>query len=73
MLRLGCIYNMIGETLQKLRGNRTQEEVAKALGITRASYAHFEKNRREPNIELLKKISIYYNVTIDFLVFDKRD
>ncbi|SFQ37334.1 Transcriptional regulator, contains XRE-family HTH domain [Psychrobacillus psychrotolerans] len=59
---------MIGERLQVLRGTKTQEEVAGFLKITRASYAHYEKNRREPNISILIKISDYYGVTIDYLV-----
>ena len=38
---------MIGDTLRFLREktNKTQEETAKALGIKRSAYSHFENNR----------------------------
>ena len=58
---------MIGKKLVELRGNKTQEEVAKALGISRARYAHYEQERSEPNLELLEKIANYYKTTIDFI------
>ncbi|AMM95765.1 hypothetical protein UP17_25340 (plasmid) [Peribacillus simplex] len=64
---------MIGEVLQKLRGKRTQEEIANYLGITRASYAHFETNRREPSIEILIKLSEYYQIPVDFILKPRID
>ena len=41
---------MLGDRLKKLRGDgRTQEDVAKAVGVSRAAYSHFENNRNEPD------------------------
>ncbi|WP_077706025.1 MULTISPECIES: helix-turn-helix domain-containing protein [Virgibacillus] len=53
--------------LRKQRGLK-QEEVAKSLNISRARYSHYENNHVEPDIEMLKNLSRFYNVTIDYLV-----
>lgn len=58
----------LGERLKYLRGKRTQEEVAKAIGLSRARYSHYENNRVEPDITILSKMSDYYNVSVDYLL-----
>ncbi|WP_203663740.1 helix-turn-helix domain-containing protein [Lacticaseibacillus sp. 53-4] len=66
---------MLGDRLKKLRGDgRTQEDVAKAVGVSRAAYSHFENNRNEPDNDTLKKLAQYYDVSIDYLLgrTDKR-
>lgn len=60
---------MLGDRLKKLRGDgRTQEDVAKAVGVSRAAYSHFENNRNEPDNDTLKKLAQYYDVSIDYLL-----
>lgn len=59
---------MIGKLLKKLRGDKTQEEVAKNLGLSRARYAHYEQGRSEPNLELIEKFANYFGVTSDYLL-----
>lgn len=60
---------MLGDKLKKLRGDgRTQEDVAKAVGVSRAAYSHFENNRNEPDNDTLKKLAQYYDVSIDYLL-----
>ncbi|MCT6925858.1 helix-turn-helix transcriptional regulator [Metasolibacillus sp.] len=59
---------MIGHKLKKLRGKRTQEEIAHAIGISRASYSHFENGHREPDNEILLKIADLYEVSVDYLL-----
>lgn len=59
---------MIGERLKKLRGKRSQEEVAQQIGISRARLSHYENERSEPDHEILKKIADFYKVTTDFLI-----
>ena len=60
----------IGDRLKQLRANiqKTQEEVAAELGMTRASYSHLENNRNEPDTSTLAKLSSYYGVTSDYLI-----
>lgn len=61
---------MIGDTLRFLREktNKTQEETAKALGIKRSAYSHFENNRNNPDNETLVKMANYFNVSTDYLL-----
>ena len=60
----------IGKRISSLRKgkNLTQEELAKRIGISRAALSHYEKDRREPDSETLKKFADFYNVSIDFLL-----
>lgn len=59
---------MIGERLKHLRGEQTQEEIAKCLGISRARYSHYENGRSEPDIQTLKKLADFFKVTTDYLI-----
>ncbi|MDB4866900.1 MAG: family transcriptional regulator [Cohnella sp.] len=60
----------IGSRIALLRDQRgwTQEKLATSLGISRAALSHYEKNRREPDMETLTKVADLFNVTIDYLV-----
>ena len=59
-----------GERLKTLRNKKgkNQEEVAYSIGISRARYSHYENNHVEPDMDLLKKIAKYYNVSTDYLL-----
>lgn len=46
----------------------TQEEFAKHAGIQRSALSHYEKNRREPDLETLKKIAKALGVTTDYIL-----
>ena len=52
-----------------------QLKVAMDLNISREALSHYENGKREPSIEMLNKLSKYFNVSIDFLIngkdFDK--
>lgn len=60
----------IAHNLKKLRSERglTQIELSKNLNINRATYAHYETGRREPDIETLKLLADYFNVSVDYLL-----
>ena len=62
----------LGEKLIALRGTRTQQEVAEALDIPTGRFGNYERNRNEPDIATLSKIAEYFNVTLDWLLADKR-
>ena len=51
--------------------NKTQEEMAKELGIKKQNYQNYEIGRRNPNFETLIKIADYFKVSIDFLLEHK--
>lgn len=58
------------ENLKHLRARKgqSQQGLADALGITRARYSKYEYGLAEPPIELLVKISAYFEVTVDQLL-----
>ena len=56
--------------LRELRELRkiTQSDVANQLYISRQSYNFYENGQREPNLEMLIKLSDFYQVSIDYLL-----
>lgn len=62
--------SLFSDNLKYLRGKKslTQSGVADDLKITRARLLKYEDGTSQPPIELLKKISNYYHVSIDILV-----
>ncbi|KOP66676.1 XRE family transcriptional regulator [Bacillus sp. FJAT-18019] len=59
-----------GSRIAKLREQKgwTQEELSELIGISRASLSHYEKNRREPNLETLTKLADVFQTTIDQII-----
>ena len=55
------------KNLRKAKG-ATQADVAEALGIKESAYSNYEKDLREPNAVVLKAMSKYFGVTIDYLL-----
>lgn len=63
----------MGEHLKRLKELRlnkkiSQKDIAEYLGITVAAYSLYERGKREPNLDMLKKIAEYFNVSIDYLM-----
>ncbi|MBO5657206.1 MAG: helix-turn-helix transcriptional regulator [Agathobacter sp.] len=58
------------EKLQLLRKNKglTQEELADILYVSRTAISKWESDRGYPNIDSLKRISTYFEVSIDDLL-----
>ena len=58
------------EKLQKLRKERglTQEELARALYVSRTAVSKWESNRGYPGIDSLKAISKFFSVSVDELL-----
>ncbi|HHV73076.1 MAG TPA: helix-turn-helix domain-containing protein [Thermoanaerobacterium sp.] len=61
---------MFGERLSQLRKEKglTQEELAKALNMTRSSLSLYEIGKRDPDTDTLKKIADFFNVSTDYLL-----
>ncbi len=61
------------ECVSRLRRERnlTQNEVSKALALSRQTVSNWEKGTIEPNISVLAKIAAYYGVSADFLLGNK--
>ncbi len=59
----------IGKELVRLRGSRTQEEVAKALGISLSAIGMYERGERIPRDEIKIAIAKYYDTTVQSIFF----
>lgn len=59
-----------GDRLTIYRGEKgfNQKEFASALGITPTRLNYWEKNKREPDVEMLKKIASILEVSTDELI-----
>ena len=56
--------------LKKIRRqkNLNQMKVALDLNISREALSHYENGKRRPDIQMLQRLSAYFNVSIDFLI-----
>ncbi len=48
-----------------------QQKVAMDLNISRESLSYYENGKRSPDIDMLVRLSAYYNVSIDYLITGK--
>ena len=62
---------LIGLKLIRKQKNLNQLKVAMDLNISREALSHYENGKRSPDIQMLKKLSSYFNVSIDFLINGK--
>lgn len=46
----------------------TQRQVAQLLNVVESCYANWEQGRTEPNIDMLRKLTKIFNVTVDELI-----
>lgn len=62
----------LGEKIKELRYKYkiTQKDLANMLNVTRSTICMFETNKRTPTIYILKEISEYFNISIDYLLDD---
>lgn len=59
----------VGKILLDLRGNKTQEEIAIALGITKSSWAMYERGERMPRDEIKVRIAQYFGKSVEELFY----
>ena len=59
--------------LKKIRKekNLNQLKVALDLNISREALSHYENGKRSPDIAMLRRLSDYFGVSIDFLINGK--
>lgn len=58
-------------TLKELRvkKNKTQDQIAKAVGINRAAYSHYENGLRIPKVDVASNLASYFGVMIENIIF----
>ena len=56
--------------LKKIRKNKhlSQQKVAFDLNISREALSYYENGKREPSLNMLLKMSDYFNVSINYLI-----
>ena len=56
--------------LKKIRKQKhlNQQKIAMDLNISREVISYYENGKRNPDIQMLKTLSQYFNVSIDFLI-----
>lgn len=59
----------IGKRLQELRGNKTQETVAKDIGCSISAIAMYERGERIPRDEIKITLANYYGVSVQSLFY----
>ena len=61
---------MIGGKIAELRKEQglNQKELARKIGVSRSALSLYEINRREPDLETVKKIASLFGVTTDYLL-----
>lgn len=60
-----------GKILVELRGNTTQEKVAKDLGIATSTLGMYETERRIPRDSIKMRISEYYHKSVQYIFFNQ--
>ena len=56
------------QRLRELRGMRTQQQMAEAVGVTQASYAQWETGRRHEKLKAFARMCRALNVSADWLL-----
>ena len=67
---------MVGLKNIRKKRNLNQQKVAMDLNISREALSYYENGKREPSLALLRAMSAYFNVSINYLItgeeFQKR-
>lgn len=69
------VIHLFGDRLKELRKNKnlTQEEFGKLFGVAKNTVSYWEANTSKPDIDLVKEIAEYFNVTTDYLLGFNQD
>ena len=62
--------NGYGEKLRTLRGHRSMDEVANAVGISRSAVGMYESEERIPRDDIKIKLAKYFETTVSAIFFD---
>jgi transcriptional regulator with XRE-family HTH domain len=65
---MGEKLGLVGLKMIRKQRKLNQLKVALDLNISREALSHYENGKRSPDIQMLRKLSDYFSVSIDFLV-----
>ena len=71
----GLIMSHFANGLKRLRIERglTQSALAKELNVTQNAIFNWENEKREPNLEMIRKIADYFNTSLVYLLDGKEE
>ena len=61
--------DVIAKRLRELRGERSQTEVAMAIGVTKGAISMYECGDRVPSDDIKVKLADYYGVTVQEIFY----
>lgn len=66
---------MIGETIKKYRKDMklTQDELGGKVGVSGVAIMRYEKNQREPSLEVLQRIAEVFNATVSDILYSDEE
>ena len=66
---------MLNETIRELRKsfNKSQVQMAKDLNVSKQCVSNWENDNIQPSVDMLVKISEYFNVSCDYLLGLSKD
>ncbi len=67
MIRLDA--DVIGKRLKDLRGDRSQQEVADAIGVSKMAISGYESGKRIPKDGAKVALADYYGKTVEQIFF----
>ena len=59
----------VGKRMRNLRGEKSLNDVAQALGVTAMAVSNWERGIRTPSDYMKVKIAQYYGVTVESIFF----
>lgn len=66
---------LLGDKIRDLRKNAryTQNELAERINVTKASISAYERNIRQPSLDVIISLARVFNVSTDFILLGKPD
>lgn len=62
---------LVGLKIIRKQKKYSQLKVAMDLSVSREALSHYENGKRSPDLQMLRLLSEYFNISIDFLVNGK--
>lgn len=60
--------DIFSKRIRALRGSRSQREVAEGIGTTQQSLGRYESGKRKPDLEIIERLAVYFEVSADYLL-----
>jgi XRE family transcriptional regulator, fatty acid utilization regulator len=68
-LKVAVNWEAVGRRIRELRGfDMTQSEFANRIGVSQSYLSAIERGRKEIGAEILLRISVDYDITIEWLL-----